>query len=114
MKENFNFSCAFYIVTGQHTWGRHVVLSEAYKAARIKPGEKKVNYHITIFLFKEDTPAEIRTNILNCFFVDDFGGIQKCYEGITEEDQTMIKDYLIGYGHYNNKEEMPKPKKVKS
>jgi hypothetical protein len=98
-----NFECAFYVVTGKGDWGRHVELPEALKRARIKPDEKEVQYVVSTFLFKEDTPKDTRTAILHCFCVDNFGSVRVC-TGLEDDDVNRMNEYLIGYTQYSNVE----------
>lgn len=100
-----NFECAFYVVTGIKTWGRHLELNEAFKAAGIKPGEKKVNYIMTVLLFKQDTPRDIMNNVLHCYFVNDWGSINQC-TGLSEEDKSQVQEFLIGFTSYDNQSEL--------
>lgn len=99
--EKINTIAAFYVVTGSQRWGRHLELAEAFKAAGIKADEKKVQYVLTVFLFKIDTPESVMKNILACYNVDFFGNLKKVDE-LEEVDKEQIDTYLAGWSQYTN------------
>lgn len=108
-----HFNCAFIVVAGNGSWGKHLELPEALKIAHVKAEEKNINYCITMLLFERHTTKETMQNVLNCYCVDGMGSIQQC-TGLSASDETDIKS-LLGYAHYNNKNMIKanKPAKVK-
>jgi hypothetical protein len=86
--------CQFYfVVTSNHTWGRSLELKDALKSAM---ANSKSKYILYVGVCKEGTTPEEVKNIMNCFNVNDFGGL-KMYSNPSAEDVTMFERCFLGW-----------------
>lgn len=99
-----HYQMIFYVVTGNKTWGRHTELAKAFKAAKIKIGEQRIEYKVTCFLLPMDLPADVVKNIMNSYYVNDFGGINRC-DGLSPLRLEQCSK-IAGFSYFGNTNEV--------
>lgn len=96
----------YFILTDKLTWGRGLTIADAIGNALV---DKKTQYQISIGICKKDTPDEVVKNLMTCFGVTDFGGIN-FYDNPSDEDTKQAKEYFLGWA---NDTSLIKPKTSK-
>lgn len=86
------FQQFYFVVTANRTWGRALDRNEAIKNACIKPSDKKTEYAIYIGCVKPEATKEQLANIMQCYKVDDFGGVG-AYANYDEKDPAKVQEY---------------------
>lgn len=88
------FKVFFFVITADRTWGRGLKLKEAMKNASVRP---TTNYAIYMGIVKPEATPEQLDNIMKCFVVTDFGGLELYRDNRTAEDEKMVTDFLAGW-----------------
>ncbi len=88
----------YFVVTSWMTWGRGIELKKAMENAKVNDCKKE--FVIYEGICKEDTTPEQLENIAACYTVNFSGGLSM-YDNPSDEDKTMVREYLLGW-HTDN------------
>lgn len=92
-----NFKKFHVVVTSKNTWGKAEGLKEALRNAVVAVPSNKVDVVIYTGIVKPEATKEQFENIMKCFAVNSFGGVEMYQDDRSEEDTKMVKDFLVGW-----------------
>ena len=85
---------AYYLIAADRTWKRGLKLSEIQKGY-MNRGSVKTK-HVVYQMIMEDCTDTEATNVMNCFFVTNWGDIMQC-DGLSDEDKSMLDRLFVGW-----------------
>ena len=85
---------AYYIVAADKTWKRGLRLPEIQKGYMSRGNVK--TRHAVYQMILESCTDEEATNVMNCFFVTNWGDIVQCVD-LSDEEKYMIDKLFVGW-----------------